>query len=105
MPARTRPGLLGSGGGGTDSAEGRLSRTHFRSCSLCEAMCGLAIEADGERILSIRGDEEDVFSHGHICPKAVALADLHEDPDRLRRPLRRRGSDWEEVGWNDALDH
>jgi len=67
-------------------------------------MCGLAIEVDGERILSIRGDEEDVFSHGHICPKAVALADLHEDPDRLRRPVRRRGSDWEEVGWEEALD-
>ena len=78
--------------------------THFRTCSLCEAMCGLAIAVDGDRILSIRGDEEDVFSHGHICPKAVALKDLHEDPDRLRHPLRRRGSDWEEIGWDDALD-
>ncbi|HET6899971.1 MAG TPA: hypothetical protein VFK70_16580, partial [Vicinamibacteria bacterium] len=44
--------------------------THLRTCSLCEAMCGLSIEVDGDRILSIRGDEEDVFSHGHICPKA-----------------------------------
>src|SRR5258706_4545757 len=67
-------------------------------------MCGLAIEVDGDRILSIRGDDEDVFSHGHICPKAVALKDLHEDPDRLRRPLLRRGSDWEEIGWDAALD-
>ena len=81
-----------------------VTPTHFRTCSLCEAMCGLAIEVDGERILSIRGDDEDVFSHGHICPKAVALKDLHEDPDRLRRPLRRRGSDWEEIGWDAALD-
>jgi anaerobic selenocysteine-containing dehydrogenase len=67
-------------------------------------MCGLAIEAEDGRVRSIRGDAEDVFSRGYLCPKAVALQDLHEDPDRLRRPLRRRGSSWEEVGWDEALD-
>ena len=85
-------------------ATGPVTHTHFRTCSLCEAMCGLAIAVDGDRMLSIRGDDDDVFSRGHICPKAVALQDLHEDPDRLRRPLRRRGSDWEEIGWDAALD-
>src|SRR3954470_5392426 len=79
-------------------------QTHFRTCSLCEAICGLAIEVDGDQILSIRADADDVFSRGHVCPKAVALKDLHEDPDRLRRPLRRRGSDWEEIGWEEAED-
>jgi anaerobic selenocysteine-containing dehydrogenase len=78
--------------------------THFRTCNLCEAMCGIAIAVEGGRILSIRGDEDDPFSRGHICPKAVALQDLHEDPDRLRRPLRRRGTDWEEISWDAALD-
>jgi anaerobic selenocysteine-containing dehydrogenase len=78
-------------------------RTHFRTCNLCEAMCGIAIEVAGERILSIRGDHDDPFSRGHICPKAVALQDVHDDPDRLRRPLRRRGSDWVEVGWDEAF--
>jgi anaerobic selenocysteine-containing dehydrogenase len=67
-------------------------------------MCGLAVSVEGDQVVSIRGDEDDVFSHGHICPKAVALKDLHEDPDRLRRPLVRRGSDWEEIGWEAALD-
>jgi anaerobic selenocysteine-containing dehydrogenase len=67
-------------------------------------MCGLEIEVEGDHILSIRGDEKDVFSRGHICPKAVALKDLHEDPDRLRHPLRRRGPSWEEIGWDAALD-
>jgi anaerobic selenocysteine-containing dehydrogenase len=81
-----------------------VSETRFRTCSLCEAMCGLAIEVDEGRVVSIRGDEDDVLSRGHICPKGVALKDLHEDPDRLRRPLRRRGSDWEEIGWDEALD-
>src|SRR5258708_89719 len=79
-------------------------RTHFRTCHLCEAMCGIVIEAEEERILSIRGDKDDPFSRGHICPKAVALKDVHEDPDRLRRPLRRTATGWVEVGWDEALD-
>lgn len=80
------------------------TETHFRTCNLCEAMCGIAVRVEGGRIASIRGDDDDPFSRGHICPKAVALQDLHEDPDRLRRPLRRRGADWEEVSWDAALD-
>ncbi len=81
-----------------------MKRTHFRTCHLCEAMCGLAIEHEGGRIAAIRGDPDDPFSRGHICPKAVALQDVHEDPDRLRRPLRRTASGWEETSWDEALD-
>jgi anaerobic selenocysteine-containing dehydrogenase len=80
-----------------------MEETHFRTCNLCEAMCGIAIRVEGGRIASIRGDDDDPFSRGHICPKAVALQDLHEDPDRLRHPLRRRGNDWEEISWDEAL--
>ena len=77
---------------------------HFRTCSLCEAMCGLAVEASEGEVRSIRGDVHDPFSRGHICPKGVALADIHADPDRLRTPLRREGSGWREIGWDEALD-
>ncbi|HVJ91320.1 MAG TPA: molybdopterin-dependent oxidoreductase, partial [Labilithrix sp.] len=80
------------------------TETHFATCTLCEAICGLRIEVEGARITSIRGDDADPFSRGHICPKAAALKDLHEDPDRLRRPLRRTSSGWEEVSWDLALD-
>src|SRR4029079_5937421 len=62
---------------------------HYRACNLCEAICGLEIRLESGRIVSIRGDEQDPLSRGHICPKAVALQDLETDPDRLRRPLRR----------------
>ncbi|MDC0711522.1 molybdopterin-dependent oxidoreductase [Stigmatella sp. ncwal1] len=78
--------------------------THFRACNLCEAMCGIRIDVEGGRITSIRGDTEDPLSRGHICPKAVALKDLHEDPDRLRHPLKRTASGWEQVSWEEALD-
>ncbi len=82
--------------------------THFRACHLCEAICGLRIETRGREIVSIKGDPEDPLSRGHICPKAVALKDIHEDPDRLRQPLRRvRGAGgeprWETLSWDEAL--
>ncbi len=81
------------------------ARPHFRTCTLCEAMCGIRVDlGEDGRIASIRGDEDDPFSRGHICPKAVALRDLHEDPDRLRHPMRRRGDGWERLSWDDALD-
>ena len=78
---------------------------HYRACNLCEAICGLEIHLEEGRIVSIRGDEADPLSRGHICPKAVALQDLESDPDRLREPLR-RGDDgsWQEVEWEAALD-
>ena len=67
-------------------------------------MCGLVIETRGGVIEKIRGDDDDPLSRGHICPKAIALQDLHSDPDWLRAPLRRRGSDFEEVSWETAID-
>jgi len=67
-------------------------------------MCGLALRVEDGRVGDIRGDELDPLSRGHVCPKAVALKDLHEDPDRLRRPLRRTAQGWQELGWDEALD-
>ncbi len=81
---------------------------HHRACHLCEAICGLSIEtstaADGTMdILSIKGDQQDSFSRGHICPKAVALQDIQNDPDRLRQPMRRIGHEWQPISWDDAF--
>ena len=80
------------------------AQTHYRACNLCEAMCGLRIEAENGHVTSIRGDDDDPLSRGYLCPKAFALKDLHEDPDRLRHPIRRTKSGWERLAWDDALD-
>lgn len=79
-------------------------QTHFRTCNLCEAMCGIVIQHDGVKVLSIKGDKDDPFSKGYICPKATALQDLHEDPDRLRHPVERTANGWKEISWPEALD-
>ena len=74
-------------------------RLAYRTCPLCEATCGLEIAIQNGRAVSVRGDKDDVFSRGYLCPKGAALADLHYDPDRLRHPLIKRNGDWAEVGW------
>lgn len=79
-------------------------RVHHRTCHLCEAMCGVEIKTEGSKILSIRGDEQDPFSRGHICPKALGLKDVHEDPDRLRLPVRRTSDGWQEISWDAAFE-
>jgi anaerobic selenocysteine-containing dehydrogenase len=81
-----------------------VTRTAHKTCNLCEAACGLLIDVEGDRVAAIRPDKEDPFSRGHICPKAFTLKEIHEDPDRLRRPLRRTARGWVEVGWDEALD-
>jgi anaerobic selenocysteine-containing dehydrogenase len=78
--------------------------TRLGVCNLCEAICGLRLTLEDGRISSVRGNPDDPLSRGHICPKAVALPDVHEDPDRLRRPVRRTAAGWEEIGWDEAFD-
>ena len=79
------------------------TRTVARQCTLCEAHCGIRVTVEEDRVTRIEGDPDDVLSRGYICPKATALADLHHDPERLRRPVRRVGDGWEEIGWDEAF--
>ncbi|MGH0031217.1 MAG: molybdopterin-dependent oxidoreductase [Myxococcota bacterium] len=76
----------------------------YRTCNLCEAHCGVAVTVDraANRVLDIRGDEKDVMSRGYVCPKAVGLSALSEDPDRLRAPVKRVGDEFVEIGWDEA---
>ena len=77
--------------------------TSYRICPLCEACCGLEVAHEDGRVVSVRGAEADPFSQGYICPKGVALADLHEDPDRLRTPMIKRNGRFEEATWDEAF--
>jgi anaerobic selenocysteine-containing dehydrogenase len=78
--------------------------THYRTCPFCEATCGLEIETEGREVVSVRGDAEDVFSRGFICPKAYGVKQLHEDPDRLTTPLIRRDGELVEASWDEAFE-
>src|SRR5262245_17109065 len=82
------------------------TRLVHRTCSLCEAHCGVTVEVDAAvpRALSVRGDPDDPMGRGYLCPKAHGLLALQEDPDRLRRPLVREGGSWREIGFEAAFE-
>lgn len=77
---------------------------HARTCHICEANCGVLVELAGRRVVSIKGNPDHVLSRGHICPKATAIADLQDDPDRLRTPMKRTAAGWQPIGWDAAID-
>src|ERR687892_827600 len=81
-----------------------MANLHYRTCPFCEATCGLEVETEGGEVVSVRGDKQDVFSRGFICPKAHGLKQLHEDPDRLRTPLVRRDGELVEATWDEAFE-
>ena len=79
-----------------------------RSCPTCEASCGLRVEIDpvAKQVLRIEGDPEDARSQGYLCPKAYAMKEIYEDPERIKHPLRKReDGSWEEIGWDEAFDY
>jgi len=77
---------------------------HYRTCPFCEATCGLAVTMRGDEVVSVRGDADDVFSRGFLCPKSQGLKQLHEDPDRLATPLVRRNGELVEATWEEAFE-
>ena len=77
---------------------------HYRNCNLTEAMCGIEITVQAGQRLDIRGDKDDPFSRGYICPKASALQDVQYDKDRLKYPVRRIPNGWQRIGWDEAFD-
>jgi anaerobic selenocysteine-containing dehydrogenase len=81
-----------------------MTTTHHRACNLCEAICGLTIEVENGKIMHIEGDKNDPLSKGHICPKAFALKDIHEDPNRLKFPMKRTEDGWQQISWEAAFD-
>ncbi|MEV5439145.1 molybdopterin oxidoreductase family protein [Streptomyces sp. NPDC052682] len=81
-----------------------MSRTALRICPLCEATCGLTLTIEGTRVTGARGDRDDVFSKGFVCPKGAAFGAVDADPDRLRAPLVRRDGELREASWEEAFD-
>src|SRR5919197_6742117 len=79
-------------------------RTALRTCPICDAVCGLRLTLDDAgHVTSVKGDREDPFSKGYICPKGASLGTIDEDPDRLRTPMIREGDGWRQVGWDEAF--
>lgn len=99
-------GFWGAGGilGPAGDLKKEEAMIHTRTCSICEALCGVEIEVEDGGITSIRGNPADPLSEGYLCPKGVALGDIHTDADRITAPLKRTGSGFTPISWDEALD-
>jgi anaerobic selenocysteine-containing dehydrogenase len=92
--------------GGPLSEYARAMPVAYRTCPLCEATCGLALDVDhaGHTVTKVRGDAGDVFSRGFLCPKGVSIKELHDDPDRVRTPLvRQADGTFAQATWDEAF--
>jgi len=88
----------------TSATAAASTRIAHRICPFCEACCGLELTIENEKVTSVRGHDADVFSAGYICPKGVAIKNLHDDPDRLRTPLIKRDGKFVEATWDGAFE-
>ena len=86
-----------------EQSKEKTVKISYRTCPLCEATCGLEIHTQEEKVVHIKGDTQDPFSKGYICPKGYSVKELHSDPDRIRKPMIRDGSEWQEVSWEEAF--
>ena len=77
--------------------------THARTCHICEANCGVIMTVTDGEVTSVKGNPDHVLSEGYICPKATAIPDIQNDPDRLRKPIKKVGDDWQEISWEMAF--
>jgi formate dehydrogenase len=82
-----------------------MTDTRISYCRICEAICGIVVEVDGNRVVKVRGDPDHPVSKGYLCPKAAAMTRVLEDPDRVVHPLRRDRTTggFVPVSWDDAL--
>ena len=78
--------------------------THARTCHICEANCGVLMTVRGGEVVSVKGNPDHVLSEGYICPKATAIPDIQNDPDRLRAPIKNTADGWKEISWQTAFD-
>lgn len=89
-------------------AERKADRVVPGGCNICFNSCSTKHHFQGERLVQVTGNEEDPVLKGKICPKSQFAVQLHNNPRRLTRPLKRIGARgegrFEPISWQQALD-
>jgi anaerobic selenocysteine-containing dehydrogenase len=74
-------------------------------CRICEALCGMVATVEDGRLVKLRPDKQHPLSRGIACPKGIAMAEVHNDPDRVLHPLRRQpDGTFARASWEEALE-
>ena len=88
---------------GNEAEKMTSDRVIHRLCTMSDGACGIILTIKDDKVISIKGDPDDIRSEGYICPKSVGMRELHEDPDRLRKPVQKVDGKWVEIEWDEAL--
>ncbi len=81
-----------------------MAESILRQCNLCEAGCGLIMDVENNEIISVKPDNDDPITQGYVCPKGMAIAGIHHDPDRLHHPVRRDpDGNFYKITWEEAF--
>ncbi|HEY1086337.1 MAG TPA: molybdopterin-dependent oxidoreductase, partial [Archangium sp.] len=78
--------------------------THTTFCRICEALCGLEVTVENNRVTKISPDKEHVATGGFSCPKGLKQARMYDSPDRLKYPSKRVGTKWLRISWEQAFE-
>ena len=82
----------------------KTERVVHRLCTICDGACGIRVTINGNKVTSITGDPKDIRSEGYVCAKVVGMREIYEDPDRLRKPVRKVDGNWHEIEWDEAIE-
>jgi len=80
-----------------------MPSTRHTFCRVCEATCGLEVDVEDNRVVAIRPDKQHVVSKGYSCVKGIHFDQVQNSPDRITQPLKRIGTRWEPIGWEQAI--
>ena len=74
------------------------------TCTTCSVGCRMAVQSSRDEVLRYMGVDSDPVNHGWLCDRGRFNFEQTKNDDRVLQPLVRRGSTFEPVTWNDALE-
>jgi anaerobic selenocysteine-containing dehydrogenase len=73
------------------------------ACVLCANGCGLEVQVENNRIVKVRPDKDSPISEGYVCRKGMNIAFHQHSADRVLHPLKRTGSRFDRISWDQAI--
>lgn len=84
-------------------AHGEPTNWTRTTCPYCGTGCEMDVGTNQNRIVAIKPLLDAPVSRGHLCVKGRYAFDFISAPDRITKPMIRKGDKWQQVTWNDAI--
>jgi len=74
------------------------------TCPYCGVGCGLNLVVQDGKCVGVEPYKRSPINEGKLCPKGVTCWEPIHSPDRLTKPMIKKGDKFEEASWDEALD-